>query len=592
VLKAAVQSFRLKLAAYFALISLLPLAAAFWGFHVVTERAETGRADSVLQMGLRGALATYGNELTRLQAAAEDVARDRAFQRALAARDAVRLRRVLRGRENVRVEGPGIRIGRPAALAAERSVSVAGARGKLGRVVGELPVDARLTKRLGLRSGLDTQHRLVVLSGEHSVAGASGAGRRVDAKTGEPQTASLGSTRYRLLASEPLPSPEGVRLAILTPQARIDAAVTEAEGRVFVPLLVALVLLTLLAYIEGRSIVRNLGGLVEAARGIASGKLTERVPVKGRDEFAQLGRAFNGMADQLEARITELDAERTRARDATMRFGEALAATHDAEELLRVIVGTAVETTGAAGGYLEGNEAFTVAAGDPEADGEQLRVDITAKGESFGTLVLVGTGFGEDQRETATWLVGHAAIALGNAREHRTVERQALVDPLTGLPNRRLAEGALETELARAGRFGEPLALLMADLDDFKRINDRWGHPFGDEVLREFAAALAESIREIDLAGRWGGEEFAVVLPGTDVEGGAALAERIRSRLGQRIIVAPDGERVEVTASFGVGAYPGVRTKDDLVAAADGALYEAKRAGKDRIARAEPVTVS
>jgi diguanylate cyclase (GGDEF)-like protein len=590
VLKAAVQSFRLKLAAYFALISLLPLAAAFWGFDVVTERAETGRADSVLQMGLRGALATYGYELTRLQAAAEDVARDRAFQRALAARDADRLLRVLRGRENLRVEAPGIRIGRRAALAAERSVSVAGPRGQLGRVVGELPVDGRLTRRLGLRSGLDREHRLVVLSGGRVVAGATGVGRQVDVATGEPQTTSLGSTRYRLLASEPLPSPAGARLAILTPQARIDSAVTEAEGRVFVPLLVALVLLMLLAYIEGRSIVRTLGSFVEAARGIASGKLTERVPVKGRDEFAQLGRAFNGMADQLEARITELDAERTRVRDATVRFGEALAATHDAEELLRVIVETAVETTGAAGGYLDGNEA--VAAGDPEAEGEQLRVAVTAGGESFGTLVLVGAGFGDDQRETATWLVGHAAIALANAREHRTVEEQALVDPLTGLPNRRLAEGALETELARAGRFGEPLALVMTDLDDFKQINDRWGHPFGDEVLREFAGTLAESIREIDLAGRWGGEEFAVVLPGTDLEGGAELAERIRRRLGEIVVVAPDGERIEVTASFGVGAYPGVRTKDDLVAAADAALYAAKRAGKDRVARAEPVNVS
>ena len=104
-------------------------------------------------------------------------------------------------------------------------------------------------------------------------------------------------------------------------------------------------------------------------------------------------------------------------------------------------------------------------------------------------------------------------------------------------------------------------------------------------VLREFAAALAESIREIDLAGRWGGEEFAVVLPGTDLEGGAALAERIRDNLRQRSIVAPDGEEVDVTASFGVAAYPALHTKDGLVAAADAALYDAKRRGKDQVAR-------
>jgi diguanylate cyclase (GGDEF)-like protein len=587
VLKAVVESFKLKLAAYFSLISLLPLAAAFWGFDAVTERAETDRADSVLQVGLRSALATYEDELRRLEDSAEAVARDRSFQRALVARDARAVRSALHGSRNLRVEAAGLRVGRAAPLAAEQSVDVAGVRGRLGRVIASLPVDHRLTDRLEQHSGLDTQHRLVFVSGDRVVAGDPDTRSRVDVAGGTPRTASLGSKRYRLLASEPLPAPPGARMAILTSQGRIDAAVTSAEGRVFVPLLLALVLIALLAYIEGRSIVRTLAALVEAARGIAKGELDERVPVKGRDEFAQLGRAFNEMADQLEARLSELDAERTRVRDATMRFGEALAATHDPEELLRVIVETAVEATGAAGGYLESSDGFDLATGDVDADGERLRFPVTAGRESFGTLVLVGERFGKDQCETATWLVGHAAIALANVRKHRTVEKQALVDPLTGLANRRLAEGALETELARAGRFEEPLALMMMDLDDFKQINDRWGHPFGDEVLREFAAALTESIREIDLSGRWGGEEFAVVLPGTDMHGGVALAERIRANLRSRSMAAPDGEVVEITASFGVAAYPEVKGKDDLVAAADAALYEAKRRGKDRVARAE-----
>jgi diguanylate cyclase (GGDEF)-like protein len=581
------ESFKLKLAAYFSLISLLPLAAAFWGFDALTERAETDRADSVLQVGLRSALATYGDELSRLESSAKEVARDRSFQQALAARDEPAVRRALRGSPDLRVDGPGLRVGPQAPIAAERPVEVVHAGRRLGRVVASLPVDERLTARLEKHSGLDGQHHLVFLAGDRVVAGDRGVRGRVDVTDGRPLTSSLGSKRYRLLASEPLPAPHDARLAILTSQGRIDAAVTAAEGRVFVPLLIALVLIALLAYIEGRSIVRTLGGLVEAARGIAQGKLDERVPVKGRDEFAQLGRAFNEMTDQLQARLSELEAERTRVRDATMRFGEALAATHDAAELLRVIVETSVETTGAAGGYLESSDGFELAAGDPNAPGERLRFPVTAGRESFGTLVLVGDRFSKDQCETATWLVGHAAIALANVRKHKTVEKQALVDPLTGLANRRVAEGALETELARADRFDEPLAMLMTDLDDFKQINDRWGHPFGDEVLREFASALTESIREIDLSGRWGGEEFAVVLPGTDVEGGAALAERIRDNLRERVITAPDGERVEVTASFGVAAYPDLKTKDDLVAAADVALYEAKRAGKDRVARAE-----
>jgi len=591
VLKAAVQSFKLKLAVYFSLISLLPLAAAFWGFDAVTQGAETGRADSVLHMGLKGSLATYRDRLVRRERAAERLARDTAFQRALTARDTPSLRRTLRDAQNLRVEARGLELGVSPALAAERAVDVVGPRGRLGRVVAVLPIDGGLTTELAVHSGLDPEreHQLVFVRGGRVVAGATGQGEAVDVTTGEPRTVSLGGRRFRVLASEALPTPRGARLAILTPQAGIDSAVTTAEGRVFVPLLIALVLIALLAYIEGRSIVRTLAGLVEAARGIAQGKLGERVPVKGRDEFAQLGRAFNDMADQLASRLSELDAERTRARDATMRFGEALAATHHPEELLRVIVETAVETTGAVGGYLESSDGSSLATGDPDADGERLRFPVIAGRESFGTLVLVGDRFGTDQCEMATWLVAHAATALTNVRKHRTIERQALMDPLTGLSNRRVAESALDTELARADRFEEPLALLMIDLDDFKQINDRWGHPFGDEVLREFAAALEESVREIDLAGRWGGEEFAVILPGTDLEGGAALAERVRDNLRKRVLLAPDGERIDVTASFGVAAYPEVRTKDPLVVAADSALYEAKRRGKDQVAQAHPM---
>jgi diguanylate cyclase (GGDEF)-like protein len=581
------ESFKLKLAAYFSLISLLPLAAAFWGFDAITQRAETGRADSVLQMGLSGALATYRDELARLQVSAEALAREPAVQRALRDRDPMALRRTLRDAPNVRVEAPGIRVGRRSALAAERIVRVAGERSEIGRVVASLPVDGELAERLELHSGLGAQHGLAFLASGRVVAADPRAAGRVQVTGGDPHTVSLEAGRYRLLASEPLPEPAGARLAILTPQSRIDSAVTAAEGRVFAPMVVALILIALLAYLEGRSIVRTLTGLVDAARGIARGKLNERVPVKGRDEFAQLARAFNEMTDQLQARMKELEAERTRVRDATMRFGKALAATHDVEELLRVIVETAVEATGAYGGYLEEADGRGLLVGYLDAGGAELRVPVTTGRDSFGTLVLVGPESMEEQRETATWLAGHAAIALANARKHQAVEKQALVDPLTGLANRRLAEGAIDTELARAGRFDEPLALLMTDLDDFKRINDRWGHPFGDVVLREFAAALTASIREIDLAGRWGGEEFAVVLPGTDVEGGAALAERIRRTLKGRPVTAPDGEVVDITASFGVAAYPEVQCKDDLIAAADGALYEAKRAGKDQVARAE-----
>jgi len=132
---------------------------------------------------------------------------------------------------------------------------------------------------------------------------------------------------------------------------------------------------------------------------------------------------------------------------------------------------------------------------------------------------------------------------------------------------------------------------VLADLDDFKAVNDRHGHPTGDEVLREFARTLKDCLREIDLAGRWGGEEFAVILPGTDLEGAMQLAERIREALAARVIVSPLGERLSVTASFGVAEWGGSGSWSDLLAAADAALYEAKRKGKNRVEAAGNVSV-
>nr|MDP9492412.1 diguanylate cyclase [Actinomycetota bacterium] len=406
----------------------------------------------------------------------------------------------------------------------------------------------------------------------------------------QPTEIAVSGHRFRALASHTLAEPRNAALVVMASQAGIDESVNWVRSRLFLAMLAALLLIAFVAYIQGRSIVGTLSRLAEAARSIARGSSGGRVHVRGRDEFASLAHAFNEMADQLEARKHELEEERRRLRETTLHFGEALAATHDVDQLLRVIVETAVQTTGASRGEL--NDGGVLISLGEERGPVKLEFPLTVGRESFGTLVIYGDDFSSDQRESAGWLVGHAVIALSNARRHRAVEQQALVDSLTALANRRLCTAALEKELARAERFGEPLTLVLADIDDFKLINDRWGHPTGDEVLQAFAEHMRETVREIDLAGRWGGEEFALILPGTDLEGGRQLAERIREMLIVQELTAPDGEPISVSASFGVASFPGAGSQTQLVAAADAALYEAKRTGKNRVVAADQYVVT
>ena len=286
------------------------------------------------------------------------------------------------------------------------------------------------------------------------------------------------------------------------------------------------------------------------------------------------------MADQLEARISELNDERRRLRDVTVRFGEALGATHDFDELLRLVVETAVEGHRRPRRRLLRDDHEVFRKGDPDAGVRRLEFHLSAGDESFGRLVLTADSFSQEQTETAEWFVNQASTALANARHHSTVQWQALVDTLTALPNRRLCEAAMEKEIGRADRFSEPFTIVVGDIDDFKTVNDRHGHQTGDEVLKEFARALQETVRDIDLAGRWGGDEFVVGLPGMDLAGGASLAERVRAAFAERKIEAPSGEQFRVTATFGVAEFDGRGGLLHLLAAADAALYPGETGGQ------------
>jgi len=586
-----VGSFKVKLVAYFLLLSLLPLAAAFWGFSTVAARSETRRVDARLQAGLRATLATYQEELRVADAAAQKLARDPNFQRALLRHDRTALERLLRDQPHLSAEAPGgFSVGPRDPVAAKRAVAVVGPAGARGAVVASVPLDHAVVRSLEARSGLESEDHVVLVKQGRIVVGPPGVRGRLELLSGKAHTVSLRGTRYRVLVAGTLDEQPGGTLGVISPQAQIDAAKRDATNRLLVGLIGSLILVLCVAYVEGRAIVRNIRRLVDAARAIARGDLKQRVPVQGRDEFALLGRTFNQMASQLQTRLEELAAERGRLRDVITRFGQALGATHDSEQLMRLIVEAAVEATSASGGVLVGRSGEVVKAGNPDEGSDKIEVPLQAGTMDFGSLILVGDDFTDEDRMTATSLATHAVVALDNARLHSIVERQALVDGLTGLANRRQGEDALGAELARVARFGGSLAVVVADLDSFKDVNDRYGHPAGDSVLREFALLLQESLRDVDLASRWGGEEFLLILPGTDAAGGARVAERIRAALSGRIVLSVDGTPIPVTASFGVAATPAATTASELFAAADAALYEAKRAGKNRVKTAlEPV---
>jgi diguanylate cyclase (GGDEF)-like protein len=194
----------------------------------------------------------------------------------------------------------------------------------------------------------------------------------------------------------------------------------------------------------------------------------------------------------------------------------------------------------------------------------------------IGVLVVAWrTRIGEPDgrvRSITALLAAEAAVAIERADLVARLTEQAMVDGLTGLPNRRAIDEALDTNVARAIRTGAPLSIAMVDVDHFKAYNDTHGHPEGDRLLTGLAATWRAELRGQDTVGRYGGEEFLLLLPGVDTPVAVAVVDRLRTGITQ-----------PVTCSFGVATWDGTETASALVSRADQALYAAKRGGRDRV---------
>ncbi|MBN1594400.1 sensor domain-containing diguanylate cyclase [candidate division FCPU426 bacterium] len=191
--------------------------------------------------------------------------------------------------------------------------------------------------------------------------------------------------------------------------------------------------------------------------------------------------------------------------------------------------------------------------------------------------------FTKDDVRLFTIIADLASVAIENARLYQYAQELAITDGLTGLYLRRFFNQRLEEELSRYREHGTPFSLCLMDLDHFKRVNDRMGHLAGDQVLAQFGETLRSEARVADLLCRFGGEEFALLLPNTNIEGTLVMAERIRARVAQREFIA-NGEIVRLTVSGGIGECPRHgENMNELIRVTDAALYLAKSSGRNRI---------
>ncbi len=216
---------------------------------------------------------------------------------------------------------------------------------------------------------------------------------------------------------------------------------------------------------------------------------------------------------------------------------------------------------------------------------------VSSDGTVLGTFAIYHTAPTQLQKsdvERISFAANLAAVAVEHSKTRAELERRAYSDYLTGLPNRRYFIEEAEVELSRFHRYGGEISLIMFDIDRFKQVNDEYGHSIGDRVLQKIADICRASLRDIDIIGRIGGEEFAILLPHTGAEEAKKAAERLRIAIAEEEIMMSETTKSKVTASFGVVAlHDGNFSIDELLNQVDKALYEAKESGRNRVCMAK-----
>jgi len=623
------MSFRNRLTLFFLLIVVLPTVAVALVLFRLVATNETGKADARVGEARAAAAGLFGEASRAAKTTLDAVAADTKLTQALSAGDQTaatsRARTLAREVGALRIvvrrtSGVGLDVGDRRAIApfaAELTQTNTGAElGKLSVSIQSAADFAQLVKKV---TGLD----VVVARGDEELVGTvAGRPAKEFPSAGEVR---LGSDRYRVAsftAGDFGPMP--LRVSVLGNSEAVSDAIHNDRLLVGGALVGFLALALIFAAVVARALQGQIGRLIEAARRLGRGDFSTSVPTGGDREFASLAEEFNRMSDELERRIDELGHERTRLERTVRRIGQSFASSLDRERVLEIVVSAAVDGVGAdygraatrasANGVLQERahigalgrleravatvEAQALERGEPAelADGAVGAlafplVESEGVGGVLGvvTVVRAERPFTEEERELFHYLAAQAALSIENVDLHERVQRQAVTDELTGLSNHRRFQEVMDAEIERAKRFQQDLGLVLLDIDDFKQVNDTYGHQQGDRVLREVARVVRENSREIDDPARYGGEELAVALPQTDLDGAFQLAERMRHAIeGIEVPVIGNGGRLKVTASFGVAALPVSATdKGGLIAAADAALYAAKRAGKNTTVRAQ-----